>query len=521
MDVIELEIFKGLLSAIPEEMGIVLRRSSFSTNIKERLDFSCALFDSDARMIAQAAHIPVHLGAMPLSVQACIEDLELVPGDVAILNDPFRGGTHLPDITLVSPIFCEGELRGFAANRAHHADVGGITPGSMPISTDVSQEGILIPPSKLVVGGELNDELWSRIMSEVRTPSERAGDLHAQLAANHIGLQRTLALMQRYSPTVVHEAAVELLDYSERLTRELLTELPDGTYHFSDQMDDDGVSSEPAEIKVSITMEAGRARVDFAGSSEQRRGSINAVYAIAVSAVYYVFRCLLGSQVPNNSGSMVPIEVLAPKGSLVNALPPAAVAGGNVETSQRIVDVLLGALLQVFPDRIPAASQGTMNNLTIGGWDAERQRPFAYYETIAGGAGATSQHPGANAIHTHMTNTLNTPVEAIEYAYPLRVTRYEVRANSGGEGRFAGGDGVVREIELLSEAELTILSDRRRFEPYGLDGGENGSVGCNTLITGKEREQLPGKISRKLAHGDRIRIETPGGGGHGQQSGSA
>jgi len=515
MDAIELEIFKGLLSAIPEEMGIVLRRSSFSANIKERLDFSCALFDSDARMIAQAAHIPVHLGAMPLSVRACLEDLELTAGDVAILNDPFRGGTHLPDITLVSPIFFEGELHGFAANRAHHADVGGVTPGSMPISTDVHQEGILIPPSKLVLGDELNDELWSRIMSAVRTPAERAGDLRAQLAANHIGLQRTLALMQRYGPTVVHEAAAELLEYSERLTRELLSNLPDGTYDFSDQMDDDGVSPEPARIKVSITIEAGRALVDFAGTSEQRSGSINAVYAITLSAVHYVFRCLLSSEVPNNSGSLEPIEVLAPEGSLVNALPPAAVAGGNVETSQRIVDVLLGALSWVLPDQIPAASQGTMNNLTIGGWDAERDRPFAYYETIAGGAGATPQHPGASAIHTHMTNTLNTPVEAIEYAFPMRVTRYEVRANSGGEGRYSGGDGVVREIELLSEAEVTILSDRRRFEPYGLDGGKNGSVGHNTLITNDEREQLPGKFSRKLASGDRIRIETPGGGGHG------
>lgn len=515
MDAIELEIFKGLLSAIPAEMGIVLRRSSFSANIKERLDFSCALFDSQARMIAQAAHIPVHLGAMPLSVQACLEDLELVPGDVAILNDPFRGGTHLPDITLVSPIFFEGELHGFAGNRAHHADVGGITPGSMPISTDVNQEGILIPPSKLVAGGELNEELWSRIMREVRTPDERAGDLRAQMAANHIGLQRTLALVQRYSPTVVQEAANELLDYSERLTRELLSDLPDGTYRFSDQMDDDGISPEPAEIKVSITIESGKALVDFAGTSEQRRGSINAVFAITVSAAHYVFRCLLSSEVPNNSGSMEPIEVLAPKGSLVNALPPAAVAGGNVETSQRIVDVLLGALSRVLPDQIPAASQGTMNNLTIGGWDKERERDFAYYETIAGGAGAAPQSPGANAIHTHMTNTLNTPVEAIEYAYPLRVTRYEIRANSGGEGRFAGGDGVVREIELLSEAEVTILSDRRRFEPYGLGGGQNGSVGRNTLIIGDEREQLPGKFSRKLAKGDRIRIETPGGGGHG------
>jgi N-methylhydantoinase B len=515
MNAIELEIFKGLLSAIPEEMGITLRRSSFSANIKERLDFSCALFDSQSRMIAQAAHIPVHLGAMPLSVQACIEELEFEPGDVAILNDPFRGGTHLPDITLVSPIFLDGHLLGFAANRAHHADIGGITPGSMPISTDVHQEGILIPPSKLVLSGEINDELWMRIMGVVRTPEERAGDLRAQLAANGIGVQRTLELMQRYGPQVVHEAVAELLDYSERLTRELLAELPAGTYRFSDQMDDDGVTSDPAVIKVAITIEGGKAQVDFAGTSEQRQGSINAVYAIALSAVYYAFRCLLSSDVPSNSGSMKPIEVLAPEGSLVNASSPAAVAGGNVETSQRIVDVLLGALSQVFPDQIPAASQGTMNNLTIGGWDPERERPFAYYETIAGGAGATPRRPGAHAIHTHMTNTLNTPVEAIEYAYPLRVIRYGVRSASGGEGRIAGGEGIIREIELLSDAEVTILSDRRRFAPYGLEGGHDGQAGNNLLLRGDEREELPGKVSRKLRAGDRIRIETPGGGGHG------
>ncbi len=516
MDAIELEIFKGLLSAIPEEMGIALRRSSFSANIKERLDFSCALFDSEARMVAQAAHIPVHLGAMPLSVQACTEELRLEPGDVAILNDPFRGGTHLPDITLVSPIFLDGELRGFAANRAHHADVGGISPGSMPISTDVSQEGLLIPPSKLVVGGELDDDLWGRIMSEVRTPEERSGDLRAQLAANQIGVQRTLELMKKYGLDVVRGATNALLEYSERLTRELLAELPAGTYRFSDQMDDDGVTPEPALIEVAITIGAGEASVNFEGTSPQRKGSINAVYAIALSAVYYVFRCLLSSDVPSNSGAMEPIAVLAPEGSLVNARPPAAVAGGNVETSQRIVDVLLGALAQVFPDRVPAASQGTMNNLTIGGWDPERERPFAYYETIAGGAGATPQQGGASAIHTHMTNTLNTPVEAIEYEYPLRVTRYAVRSDSGGAGQFAGGDGIVREIELLAEADVTILSDRRRFAPYGLADGSSGRAGRNLLVHRGAEEEFPGKVSWKLRPGERIRIETPGGGGYGK-----
>ena len=517
MDPIELEIFKGLLSAIPEEMGIALRRSSFSANIKERLDFSCALFDAQARMIAQAAHIPVHLGAMPLSVRACLDDLQLGQGDVAILNDPFRGGTHLPDITLVSPIFLDKALIGFAANRAHHADVGGISPGSMTISTDVSQEGVLIPPSKLVVDGQLDQEWWQHLLSEVRTPDERAGDLRAQMAANRIGVERMLSLIDRYGHEVIQEAILTLLEYTERLTRELLHSLPDGVYRFRDQMDDDGVSKEPAAIEVAISIKGGEARIDFEGSSAQREGSINAVYAIAVSAVHYVFRCLLGSDVPSNSGAMEPIEVIAPEGSLVNARPPAAVAGGNVETSQRIVDVLLGALAEVFPQQVPAASQGTMNNLTIGGWDSERQRPFAYYETIAGGAGAAPYRAGTSAIHTHMTNTLNTPVEAIEYEFPLRVERYSVRSNSRGAGRFDGGEGVIRELELQADAEVAILSDRRRFGPYGLADGEEGRTGRNLLIVDGREEVLSGKVNRKLRAGDRIRIETPGGGGYGKR----
>ncbi|MFQ5923885.1 MAG: hydantoinase B/oxoprolinase family protein, partial [Anaerolineales bacterium] len=388
-------------------------------------------------------------------------------------------------------------------------------PGSMPISTDISQEGILIPPIKLVAAGKLDETKWAKILSAVRTPEERSGDLRAQLAANRVGVSRMLALIDRYGPKLVSDAANALLEYSSRLTRELLAELPVGTYHFSDHMDDDGISAEPAMINVAISIEGESAIVDFAGTSLQRQGSINAVHAIAVSAVYYVFRCLLGSEVPNNSGSMRPIEVLTPKGSLVNALPPAAVAGGNVETSQRIVDALLGALAQVLPDRIPAASQGTMNNLTIGGWDSERDRPFAYYETIAGGAGASPGRAGADAIHTHMTNTLNTPVEALEYEYPFLVTQYAVRAGSDGAGLFPGGDGIVREIELLADAEVTILSDRRRFAPYGLAGGDEAQAGRNLLFEGEDWEELPGKVSRRLQAGNRIRIETPGGGGQG------
>ena len=521
IDAIELEIFKGLFSAIPEEMGITLRRSSFSANIKERLDFSCALFDAQARMIAQAAHIPVHLGSMPLSVQACVDALQFQPGDVAIVNDPYHGGTHLPDITLVSPVFLSGGARPFAfvASRAHHADVGGISPGSMPISTELSQEGIIIPPSKLHLGGKLNQELWEQIRSAVRTPDERAGDLRAQLAANAIGVGRTLELVEKYSPHTVERASEALLQYSERATRGLLAEIPDGTYRFQDRLDDDGIDPEPAEIQVSVTISGDRALVDFTGTAPQRRGSINAVYAVTVSAVYYVFRCLLDLDVPSNSGCMAPITVVAPEGSLVNARSPAAVAAGNVETSQRIVDVLLGALAQACPDRVPAASQGTMNNLTIGGWDAERGKPFVYYETIAGGMGARPGSDGVSAVQTHMTNTLNTPVEALEFAYPLQVRCYEIREGTGGAGRFRGGDGIVREIELLSDAEVTILSDRRRFGPYGLAGGKPGRVGANQVQRGATPEELPGKVHLRVAAGERIRIETPGGGGHGPESG--
>lgn len=517
IDAIELEIFKSLLTAIPEEMGIALRRSSFSANIKERLDFSCALFDAQARMIAQAAHIPVHLGSMPLSVQACVDALQFQPGDVAIVNDPYHGGTHLPDITLVSPVFLFGGARPFAfvASRAHHADVGGISPGSMPISTELSQEGIIIPPSKLHVGGKLNQELWEQIRSAVRTPDERAGDLRAQLAANAIGVGRTLELMEKYSPHTVERASEALLQYSERATRGLLAEIPDGTYRFQDRLDDDGVDPEPAEIQVSVTISGDRALVDFTGTAPQRRGSINAVYAVTVSAVNYVFRCLLDLDVPSNSGCMAPITVVAPEGCLVNARPPAAVAAGNVETSQRIVDVLLGALAQACPDRVPAASQGTMNNLTIGGWDTERGKPFVYYETIAGGMGARPGSDGVSAIQTHMTNTLNTPVEALEFAYPLQVRCYEIREGTGGAGRFRGGDGIVREIELLSDAEVTIISDRRRFGPYGLAGGKPGRAGTNQVQRGGITEELPGKVHLDAAAGERIRVETPGGGGFG------
>ncbi|TAK11680.1 MAG: hydantoinase B/oxoprolinase family protein [Anaerolineae bacterium] len=516
-DSIELEIFKHLFAAIPEEMGVLLKRSAYSPNIKERRDYSCAIFDAAGQMIAQAAHIPVHLGAMPLSVQQALAEVDLQPGDVVILNDPYRGGTHLPDITLISPVFIGDALFGFAANRAHHADVGGMAPGSMPIARELVQEGLIIPPVKLMSGGQIQQGIWDIILANVRTPVERAGDLHAQLAANRRGVSRMEELAARYGvPTLNHHSAA-LLDYTERLTRALLQDRPDGRYEFEDQLDDDGISPDPLHIRVAITISGDSASVDFTGTAPQAQGSVNAVYAITLSAVYYVFRSLLSLDVPNNSGCLRPIQIIAPEGTLVNARRPAPVAGGNVETSQRITDVLLGALAQAAPDRIPAASQGTMNNILIGGWDPGRNAPFTYYETLAGGMGARPGLRGESAIHTHMTNTLNTPVEALEFAYPFEVVRYEIRRGTGGAGQFPGGEGLQRDLRLNVLATASLLTDRRISRPYGLAGGEPGAPGQNILIREGIESPLPAKGSVDLQPDDILSIRTPGGGGWGSK----
>jgi N-methylhydantoinase B len=513
---IELEIFKHLLAAIPEEMGALLRRSAYSPNIKERRDYSCAIFNPGGEMIAQAAHIPVHLGAMPLSVRRALAEVELLPGDVIILNDPYRGGTHLPDITLVSPAFVDGVLFGFAANRAHHADVGGMAPGSMPIARELVQEGLILPPVKLLAGGELQQGVWDIILANVRTPAERAGDLRAQLAANRRGVARLEELAARYGPQTIHRHSAALLDYAERLTRALLQDLPDGRYEFQDQLDNDGVTDAPLPIRVAVTIQGDSASVDFTGSAPQAQGSVNAVFAITLAAVHYVFRCLLSEDAPSNSGSLRPIQVIAPEGTLVNARRPAPVAGGNVETSQRITDVLLGALAQAAPDRVPAASQGTMNNVLIGGWDGRRGQPFTYYETLAGGMGARPGLPGDSAIHTHMTNTLNTPIEALEYAYPFEVVRYDIRRGTGGAGRHPGGDGLRRDLRLNAPATASLLTDRRASRPYGLAGGDPGAPGQNILIRAGVESPLPAKGSVELRPGDILSIRTPGGGGWGK-----
>ena len=532
-DLIELEVFKHLFHSIAEEMGAALRRTAFSPNIKERRDYSCALFDAAGNVLAMGDHMPVHLGSMPMSVRAAIAELPLAPGDVAMLNDPFRGGTHLPDITVVAPVFVGRARRNaapefFVAARAHHADVGGTYAGSMGPCREIYQEGLRIPPVKIVRSGALDRDILALLLNNVRTPEEREGDLSAQLAACHTGSTRLLELCARYGIPRVRRAARALLDYSEKMMRAFLATAPPGSYAAEDVLDDDGVSEEPVRIAVRITFpraikSASRKPrpvvIDFTGSSPQVEGSINAVEAITYSACFYVFRCLLREDVPATAGLMRPIQLIAPEGTVVNARPPAAVAGGNVETSQRIVDVLLRALAQALPEHIPAASSGTMNNLTIGGMDSRSGKPvpFAYYETIAGGSGASAAHDGVSGVHTHMTNSLNTPAEALEYSYPLRVMKYALRAGSGGEGKHRGGDGIVREMEVLADATVTLLADRRKSRPYGLAGGEDGAPGRTEILRADgSTELMPSKGSTRLRRGERVRIETPGGGGWGQ-----
>jgi N-methylhydantoinase B len=547
-DPIELEIFKNIFHSIAEEMGAALRRTAFSPNIKERRDYSCAVFDSDAQVVAMGDHMPVHLGSMPMSVVAALKSCELEPGDIVMLNDPFRGGTHLPDITLVAPVYIAGgssrQVRSsrarrpdfYVASRAHHADVGGAYPGSMGLCREIYQEGLRIPPVRIVRSGKMHPDILAMLLNNVRTPTEREGDISAQVAACNTGAARLNEVCTRYGVERAKTAARELLDYSEEMMRAFLQHVPPGMYSAEDFLDSDGITDKPIRITARLTFAEniakrakswrGTARgpgsaesvlVDFTGSDPQVEGSINAVEAITYSACFYTFRCLLSEDVPATAGLMRPIRVIAPQGTVVNARPPAAVAGGNVETSQRIVDVLLRALAPAIPDCIPAAASGTMNNLTIGGIDARNGEPFAYYETIAGGMGARPTKHGISGVHTHMTNSLNTPVEALEYAYPLRVRRYSLRRGSGGSGKYRGGEGVVREIEVLADAEITLLSERRRRGPWGLNGGSEGSPGKAFLINQKgNARELPGKFNVRLKCGERIKIESPGGGGWGK-----
>ncbi|HEV2799685.1 MAG TPA: hydantoinase B/oxoprolinase family protein [Pyrinomonadaceae bacterium] len=566
-DPVTLEIYRALYTSVAEEMGIALRRTAHSPNIKERRDYSCAVFDATGRVVAQGEHMPVHLGSMPMAVAAALQQTRIEPGDVIALNDPFAGGTHLPDVTLVAGVFESREKgkgergRGktesrtasldqraasldqeatagfglnlspfafspspifYVANRAHHADIGGGSPGSMGMSTDVYGEGLRIPPVHLVRGGRLNEDVMRLLLANVRGADERRADFAAQTGALKTGATRLLEIVARAGAREATAYAGHLIDYSARLMRAAILEIPDGVYEAEDALDDDGTSDAPCRLRVHVSIKGARARVDFEGSAAQVLGPVNAVEAITVSAVAYVFRCLLGAtETPASAGLMQPIEVVAPPGTIVNAHAPAAVAGGNVETSQRIVDVLFKALARALPERIPAASQGTMNNLTIGGTDMRTGREFAYYETIAGGMGARPARDGLSAVHTHMTNSLNTPVEALEYAYPLRVREYAIRAGSGGRGKQRGGDGVVREIETLVDARMSLLADRRRRAPYGLAGGADGRAGRDAVLsvdeTGRKRvRRIDAKGSWELKAGERVRIETPGGGGHGR-----
>jgi N-methylhydantoinase B len=489
-----LEVFKNLLAGVADEMGVVLGRSAYSVNIKERKDYSCAVFDGRGRMIAQAAHIPVHLGSMPLSVQAAIRRFTFKPDDLIVVNDPYQGGTHLPDVTFVRPVFSGKRLEFFTACRAHYSDIGGMAPGSMPVSTDLYQEGFVLPPVRLTA------EVRALLLANVRNPREVEGDVAAQEACCETGARRLLDLLARYGHEL-RRYAEALQDYARRRMVAAIRKIPRGRFWFEDFLDDDGITDRRIRIRATVERRGDRVRVDFSGSDGQVAGNVNSVYAVTLSAVLYCFRCLVPDDIPLNAGAAEPIEVVAPRGSVVNAQHPAAVTAGNVETSQRIVDVVFGALRKALPGVIPAASQGTMNNFSFGG------AGFAYYETIAGGMGARPGLDGVPGVHTHMTNTLNTPIEAMEHAYPVRVTEYRFRANSGGRGRRQrGGDGIVREIEFLAPAQVSIVSDRRKTRPYGSPPGKPGRNTLNGRL-------LPGKVNFRVGAGDRVRIETPGGGG--------
>ena len=527
LDGVALALYQSLFAACAEEMGVTLMRTAHSPNIKERLDHSCAVFDARGRLVAQAAHIPVHLGSLPRAVEAALAVGPLVPGDVVLLNDPYAGGTHLPDLTLVSPVFLPRGRRGAAAapdfvvaSRAHHADIGGAAPGSMPLAREVYEEGLRLPPVFLVRGGRLQRDVLHLVLANVRTPDERRADLAAQLGAQATGERRLLDLARREAAgrgPGLARAAAALMDYAERRVRAELRRLPRGQFRFADALDDDGLGHGPVRIAVTLTLAGGRVRADFSGSDAQTPGPVNAVEAVTRAATYYAVRCVLGGDLPVNDGTFRPIEVVAPAGTVVNPMPPAAVAAGNVETSQRIVDVVLGAFARALPARIPAASYGTMSNLLIGGADPRSGRPFAYYETLAGGAGGGPAGPGASGIHTHMTNTMNTPIEALEAYHPLRIRRYALRPRSGGRGLHPGGCGIVREIEFTAPAEVTLLGERREVAPWGLAGGSAGRCGRDVVVRKGRARVLPAKVTLSVESGDRVRIETPGGGGFGRR----
>ncbi|WP_284008216.1 hydantoinase B/oxoprolinase family protein [Haloarcula pelagica] len=504
LDAVELEILRNQLESVAEEMGQVLIRGAFSPNITERRDCSTALFDADGDLVAQAEHIPVHLGAMPEAVDAVLAH-DPRPGDVFVLNDPFEGGTHLPDVTLVSPIPAEGDIVGYTVSRAHHADVGGMAPGSMPAGArEIHQEGVRIPPLRLVDGGTERAGVLDLLLANVRNPEQRRADLRAQRGANERGGERVGELLADHGDRLL--AAFDAVqDYSRQRVEAELAAIPDGTYSARDVMEGDGVADTDIPIEVTVTVDGSRLDVDFAGTAPQVDGNVNAPLSVAKSAVYFVVRSVTDPDVPPNEGCYDPVSVHAPPGSLVNPEPPAAVVGGNVETSQRVADVVFRALAEAVPDRVPAAGQGTMNNVVVGATD------FSYYETIGGGMGASSEGDGPSGVQVGMTNTLNTPVEALEAAYPITVDEYGLRTGSGGAGRHRGGDGLIRAFTVETAATVSLLTERRRHAPWGLDGGADGAPGRNYI----DGESVPAKVTREVAAGTTVRIETPGGGGHG------
>jgi len=509
MDPIQLSLFASRIAAVCDEMGAVLRRAAFSPNIRDRLDYSCAVFDAQGQLCAQAAHIPVHLGSMAYAMAGLVQSRSWAAGDMLVLNDPYQGGTHLPDVTLIAPVFCTDTCVGFVANRAHHADIGAESPGSMPLCSRLEQEGLLITPTLLIAGGQLQEDVLGRIIAATHNAAVTEGDFSAQVGANRTGVRRIRELVESIGVADYLAGLEALNDYGERMARSALEELPVGVYRFTDYMDDDGQGGSDIPVQVALTVRSGTVDIDFSGTAAQVQGNINCPLSVAAAAVFYVFRCLMDPRTPACAGSFRCLQISAPPGCLVNARSPAAVAAGNVETSSRIVDAILGALAQAVPDRVAAASQGTMNNLAMGerggtgSWD--------YYETLAGGMGAGPAGGGLHAVQTHMTNTLNTPIEVLETSYPLRIRRYALRQGSGGSGIRRGGDGLVREYEFLAPARLTLLTERRRRGPWGLAGGQPGAPGRN-LLNG---ETLPAKTALRVTAGDRLLIETPGGGGYG------
>jgi N-methylhydantoinase B len=510
MNPVELSIFANRIEAVCDEMGAALQRAAFSPNIRDRLDYSCAVFDANGELCAQAAHIPVHLGSMAFAMRSIIEGIDWQDGDMVILNDPYMGGTHLPDVTVIAPVFIDNVLLGFVANRAHHADIGAEQPGSMPLSTSLQQEGLVIQPLKLVEENAINQTYLDRLMESMRNPAESKGDFSAQIAANRRGHNRLSELIQQMGAQQYIKALEALNNYAEQLAISCFSEIPDGEYHFSDVLDDDGLGHTDIEIKAGIAVKQGKVVVDFNGTSSQVRGNVNCPISVTAAAVFYVFRCLLPPQAPACAGSFRPISITAANGSLLNAVYPAAVAAGNVETSTRIVDVVLGALARAIPEKIPAASHGSMNNLAMGSSGGEAGLSWDYYETIGGGMGASAVSEGLDAVQTHMTNTLNTPIESLEMKYPLRIRRYQIRNDSAGAGKHCGGQGLIREYEFLAPALVTVLSERRCHKPWGLAGGDFAKVGTNTL----NNQPLAAKQSFTVKAGDVLCIATAGGGGY-------